>query len=140
MDIRRRINRKGSGQKPSSSEPDMLQHFLISRPFGNGKKVRSPKLPTTEDILRPRPFKHQTPQPITAEDIPRIQAELEAGAEFSYNSVSIPTFAPSAPSEDRVLSPFSSIQADGLGQENIQREEVLDSEKEQSEIGSNTSF
>ncbi|HBE19681.1 MAG TPA: hypothetical protein DEG17_14350 [Cyanobacteria bacterium UBA11149] len=107
----------------------------MSRPFGNEKKERSPKLPTTEDILRSRPFTHQTPQPITAEDIPSIQAQLEGGAEFSYNGASLPTYAPSTPPENSVLRPFDSIGADGLGEETIQREEVLESEKERSEIG-----
>ena len=91
MGIRHRINKKGSWQKPLNPNPDILQ----TRPFSNGKRAREPRLPTTQDILQTRPFSPRKEKPAPSQEMPDIQAQLEAGEKFGYNANGMPTFAPS---------------------------------------------
>lgn len=49
MSSRKRIQRKNPWQP--NPAPDILQ----TRGFGNGKKVRQPRLPSTSDIFQTRP-------------------------------------------------------------------------------------
>jgi hypothetical protein len=155
---RKRIQRKNPWQPTTA--PDILK----SRPFSNGKGPREPKLPTTSEILQTRPFSPRD-QDVSKPKDTRSFEEKMIGAEFRYNGVSIqtiqreeeveensqeqaegetsaanfPVFAPSAPPpENPILSPFSLLQTDGLGeQETVQREEVSvgEEEKERFEVG-----
>ena len=83
--------------------------MLQSCGLSNGKKIREPELPTTSDILRTRPFAPRNQDVSTPEDT-RSLSEKMTGAEFRYNGVSIPTYAPSTESPT------------------LQREEVLEKE------------
>ncbi|MCP2729521.1 eCIS core domain-containing protein [Limnofasciculus baicalensis] len=158
MSSRKRIQRKNPW------EPTPAPDILKSRPFSNGLGSRESKLPTTNDILQTRPFSPRDKDVSTPKDTRSFEEKM-IGAEFRYNGVSIPTvqreeveeensqeqaegetsaanisvFAPSAPPlENSILSPFSLLQTDGLGeQETVQREEVSvgEEEKEGFEVG-----
>ena len=137
---RKRIQRKNPWQPTPA--PDMLQ----SRGLSNGKKIREPKLPTTSDILRTRPFAPRNQDVSTPEDT-RSFSEKMTGAEFRYNGVSIPAYAPSTVVQrEEVLEKNSQEQAEGETSAanisvfapeapppspTIQREEVLEKETEE---------
>ncbi|MCP2729015.1 eCIS core domain-containing protein [Limnofasciculus baicalensis] len=155
---RKRIQRKNPWQPTPA--PDILQ----SRPFSNGLGPRESRLPTTNDILQTRPFSPRDKDISTPKDTRSFEEKMK-GAEFRYNGVSIPAvqreeveeensqeqaegetsaanisvFTPSTPPlENSILSPFSLLKTDGLGeQETVQREEVSvgDEEKEGFEVG-----
>ncbi|HCA97503.1 MAG TPA: hypothetical protein DEP38_23700 [Cyanobacteria bacterium UBA9226] len=100
MGSRKHISRKDISASAFTPKPQ--PKMMESRGFSKGKKGRSTELPTTDDILRTRPF--STPiqkssqsevQPLT----PEAQDKVET---FGYNGASIPLFAP---------APFAPIQA-----------------------------
>ncbi|HBE17941.1 MAG TPA: hypothetical protein DEG17_17570 [Cyanobacteria bacterium UBA11149] len=64
--------------------------MLQSRGLSSGKKIREPKLPTTSDILRTRPFAPREKDVSTPEDTRSFPEKIK-GEEFAYNGVSIPT-------------------------------------------------
>ena len=88
MSSRKRIQRKNPWQPTPA--PDILQ----SRPFSNGKGPRESRLPTTNDILQTRPFSPRNKDVSTPKDTRSFEEKM-IGAEFRYNGVNIPAFAPS---------------------------------------------
>ena len=129
MSSRKRIQRKD----PWQPTPD--HDILKTRGFSNGVKARESRLPSTNDMLQTRPFANPVQESSQPEDTRSFEEKME-GAEFRYNGAKISTFAPSTPSDNSVLSPFSLLKADGEGQqETIQREEVSGGEKEKAEVG-----
>ena len=115
MGNRHRINKKGLWQKPSTPNQDIWQ----TRPFSNGVKARESRLPTTEEMLQPRPFAPLPQQPDQPIEMPDIQTKLEAGENFGYNAGSIPAFVP------REASPIQAKLT--IGQPNDQYEQEADS-------------
>ncbi len=68
--------------------------MMESRGFSKGKKGRSTELPTTDDILRTRPFSTPIQKSSEAEKQPPTPESMEKAGAFGYNVASIPLFGP----------------------------------------------
>ncbi len=110
-------------QRKNPREPTPTPDILQTRGFSNGKKARESKLLTTKDILQTRPFAPRDKDVSRPKDTRSFSEKME-GAEFRYKGASIQAFAPSTPSENSILSPFSLPQTDGLGEEETRKRSV----------------
>ncbi|MCP2729018.1 hypothetical protein [Limnofasciculus baicalensis] len=137
MSSRKRIERKNPWQPTPA--PDILQ----SRPFSNGLGPRESKLPTTNDILQTRPFSPRD-QDVSIPKDTRSFEEKMIGAEFRYNGVSIPAFAPSteSPTLQREEEVGEDVQEDQrlleVGGEVLQRDESSGNKKTQKKLNPKT--
>ncbi len=65
-----------------------------SRRHINRKDNNSSKLPTTNDILRTRPFSPRPSRSTKPKNTLDFKTQLERGERFGYNARKIPTFPP----------------------------------------------
>ena len=95
MGSRRHISRKDISASAFTPKPQ--PKMMESRGFGQGKKGRSTELPTTYDILQPRPFTTPVNKSSVSEVQPPTPESQEKAAAFGYNAGSISLFPPVAP-------------------------------------------